>query len=106
MAVTTVQLRAGKAAILDRLFMQYPACRMPAVRIAIKLAKGGNATQQEVARAILQEAYQAATGRDPLAFSHNFKQWLREALEDVTGEDPTTGIDRADAIDAAGVVVT
>jgi hypothetical protein len=106
MAITTAQLNAGKAAVLEQLFVQYPPCRIPAIRATIKLAKGGNQTQQEIARALLQQAYQAATGRDPFEFAHNFKQWLREALEDVTGADPVTGIDRSDAFDPQVITIT
>jgi hypothetical protein len=106
MAVTRAQVNAGKAAIIDRLFIRYPHCRIPAVRIAIQLAKGGNATQREVARGILQEAYTADTGRDPFAFPHNFKQWLREALDPALSDVQTTGIDRADAFEPEAVTVT
>lgn len=106
MAITTAQENAGKANILDRAFMRYPACRLPLVRIALQLWKAGNATQKEVYRSILQRGYQADTGRDPLAFSHNFKQWLREALSEEFDNDPTTGISRSDAFDAEAVTVT
>ena len=105
MAITRAQVNAGKAAVLDRLFLQYPACRVPAVRIAVKVAKGGNATQREVLRSILQDGYQADTGRDPLAFQHNFKQWMRQACDDQP-DDPTTGIDVSDAFEAQAVTVT
>lgn len=108
MSVTRAQVNAVKATILDRAFNRYPQFRIPAVRMAIQIAKNGTAIQQESVRAILQDAYLADTGRDPLdaKFSHNFKQWLREALEDVTGADPTTGLIRSDAFDPAPVVIT
>ena len=106
MSVTRAQVNAAKATILDRAFMRYPHFRIPAVRMAIQLAKNGTAAQQEASRAILQDAYQADTGRDPFAYAHNFKQWLREALQDPDGRDPTTGVEIGDAYEPATVVVT
>lgn len=106
MAVTRAQVNAVKATILDRAFNRYPHIRIPAVRMAVQIAKNGTAAQQEAARAILQDAYQADTGRDPFTFAHNFKQWMREALQDADGRDPTTGVDVSDAYEPATVVVT
>jgi len=106
MSVTQAQVNAGKAQILDRLFIRYPAIREPAIRIAVQLAKGGTATQLEVRQAILQEAYTSITGRAPLSFKHNFQQLLRSALEDPTGLDPTTGILPSDSFEPVAVTIT
>ena len=103
MSVTRAQVNAVKATILDRLFQRYEFCQLPAVRVAVHIHKN-NPAQREAIQAILQDAYRATTGRDPLAFGHNFKQWLREACQNAN--DPTTGVDVPDAVDPVPAVVT
>lgn len=100
MAVTRAQVNAGKAAILDALFTRYPEWRMKMLRVAVSLAKGGNATQIEVRNAILNESYNTMFSRDAVG-RHDFKHWLHSALSGDDGDNVTT----ADSFDAQEATV-
>ena len=77
MAVTTAQIRAGKEQILDRLYVRYPELRITILRVLLQLYRQGNATDKEVARAILDQAIQAATS---LPIGHGAKHIFAELL--------------------------
>jgi hypothetical protein len=107
MAVTTAQVNAGKATVLDRAFIRYPAVRAPLIRIAVQAIKNGNAIEQEVGKAILNEAYQFIKGQNPnlnAVTKHEFKHLLYDGLQD-DSNDPTTGVDVTDAFEAVEVTV-
>lgn len=104
MAITQAQVNAGKALVLDRLFKRYSASREPAIRIAVQAAKQGNPTEREVAKYILQEAYQAINGIDPVG-RHAFQHFVADGLN-TDPDDPTTGVDQGDLWDAAPIEVT
>lgn len=104
MAITTNQLNATKATIVDRTFLRYTQCRLPLVRIAIQIYKNGNATQREAAMHTLKQAYTAAHGVSPIGV-HHFKHWLREALLP-NDDDLTNDVTVDDALEAGATTVT
>ncbi len=93
MAVTAAQIRAGKAQLLDRVWVRYPAMRPEILRVLLQLYRQGDATDREVARAILDDAFQAARGR---ALDHEAHHLLAEALS--VPDAATPGIDRTDML--------
>jgi hypothetical protein len=92
MAVTAAQVRAGKATVLDRLYLRYPPMRPTILRVLLQLYRQGDATDKEVARAILEQAFQAAEGE---ALGHRARHQFADALS--RDDDVTTGIDEADS---------
>lgn len=90
MAVTVAQIRAGKAQLLDRLWLRYPAARRPLLRLLMQFSRQGDATDREVAQAIMAQIAQASEG----ALDHRARHLLAEALSD--SDDGITSIDDTD----------
>lgn len=102
--VTQEQLNAGKAVVLNSIFLNYPESRWPALRVAVNYLKNGTAKEQQVAKALIQQAYQAIHGIDPVGV-HHFLHWLRERPLGDYPTDPTQGVGPTDAFAAETLVV-
>ncbi len=95
---TQAQINAGKAQVLDRMFIRYPQTQDIAIRIAVQYVKNGTALEIEVGKAILQEAYQAIFGISPIG-RHHYKQWLRDKVQPYDAATlNTTLVDCFDAV--------
>lgn len=106
MAITTAQRNAGAYQLLVEMATEFPRECDAICWIIVKAVKDGNATQKEIAKALLNSLVEAATGQDPTqnaTLRHRVKHLLYDAVQRFEYEHP--GLTASDAFEAESVTV-
>lgn len=107
MAITTAQRNAGAYQLLVEMATEFPSECDAMAWIIVRAVKNGNATQKEVAKALMNSLVQAKTGQDMTASAtlrHGFKHYLYDVIQRFVSEHP--GLTSSDAFNAESVTVS